>query len=196
MALQIVKNNKVIQNFPPEIFGKDSQEIAKALSEIPLWSKQKVIKDKDKFISLEDKLYESRAYCKIEISKVAMYLPNEWRTHFFKQLDNLMDAVNWEADDPPITGASFNTFLRMLLELWPVKHPGLGVSNDGNIIAAWTTGRDRLTIECFPNDKVRWVVSRYLEDERESAAVITQVSRLIATLQPYSPSDWFDIDKK
>jgi len=84
--------------------------------------------------------------------KVAMYLPNEWRTHFFKQLDNLMDVENWEVDDPPITEASFSTFLRMLLELWPVTHPGLGVSIDGNVIAAWTTGRDRLTIECFPND--------------------------------------------
>lgn len=196
MALQQVKNTKGIQNFPSEIFGKDSQEIANALSVTPFGLKSKVKKDKDKFLSLEDRLYESRAYCKIEISKVTMYLPNEWRDHFFKQLDNLMDAENWETDDPPITEASFNTFLRMLLELWPVKHPGLGVSNDGNIVAAWTIGRERLTIECFPDDKVRWVVSRYLEDERESAAVITQVSRLIATLQPYNPSEWFNIDKK
>jgi hypothetical protein len=194
MALQEVKHNKIIQNFTPEVFGKDSQDIANIFNKIPLSIKPKI--RKDKFISLEDKLYESRAYCKIEISKVAMYLPNEWRTHFFKQLDSLMDAENWEADDPPITDASFNTFLRMLLELWPVKHPGLGVSNDGNIIAAWTTGRDRLTIECFPNDKIRWVVSRYFEDDRESAAVITQVSRLKATLQPYNSSDWLDIGKK
>jgi hypothetical protein len=194
MALQVVKNNKAIQNPSPEIFGNDSKNIAKVLSD--LWAKSKITNVKDTSISLEDKLYESRAYCKVETSKVAMYLPNEWRTHFFRQLDNLMDAENWETDDPPITEASFNTFLRMLLELRPVKHPGLGVSSDGNIISAWTTGRDRLTIECFPDDKVRWVVSRYLEDERESAAVITQISRLRSTLNPYNPSDWFYIGKK
>jgi hypothetical protein len=192
MALQQFKNNKGIQNFPPEIFGNDSRDIAEFLDKASSSTKSIFKKDKEKIISLEDKLYESRAYCKVETSKVAMYLPNEWRTHFFRQLDSLMDAENWETDDPPITEASFNTFLRMLLELWPVKHPGLGISNDGNIIAAWTTGRDRLTVECFPNDKVRWVVSRYFEDERESAAGITQVNRLLATLQPYNPSDWFN----
>jgi hypothetical protein len=196
MSLQVIKQTKETPVFPPEIFGNDSQVIAEALKETPLWFKSKTVKDKNRPLSLEENLYESRAYCKIETSKVAMYLPDEWRTRFFKQLDNLMDVENWEADDPPITEASFKTFLRMLLELWPVSHPGLGVSIDGNIIAAWTAGRDRLTIECFPNDKVRWVISRYFEDERESAAVMTQVSRLRSTLTPYNPSDWFNLGEK
>ena len=144
-----------------------------------------------KAVSLEDRLYESRAFCKTKMAEVAMYLPSDWRSRFFSQLDNLMDIDNWEEDDSPITAASFTTLLRMLLLIWPVRRPGLGATSKGHIIATWTAENDRLTIECLPKDNVRWVLSRYIEGNRESAAGEISVTRLLAVLSPYDPKCWF-----
>jgi hypothetical protein len=144
-----------------------------------------------KVISLEEQLYEARASCKIKTAAVAMYLSNEWRSRFFSQLDNLMDVENWEDEDTPITEASFSTLLRMLLLIWPVKRPGLGATSEGHIIATWSLEKDRLTIECLPGDRVRWVVCKYTEGNRESAAGDSHLTRLHAVLAPYEPRRWF-----
>ncbi|WP_020161289.1 hypothetical protein [Methylobacter marinus] len=141
--------------------------------------------------SLEDRLFEARASCKIKTAAVAMYLPSEWRSRFFSQLDDLMDAENWEDDDTPITEASFATLLRMLLLIWPVRRPGLGATSEGHIIATWSIEKDRLTIECLPGDRIRWVVNKYIEGNRESAAGDIPLTRLNAVLAPYDPECWF-----
>lgn len=141
--------------------------------------------------TVEERLYDARALCKIKTAEVAMYLPAEWRSRFFSQIDSLMDAENWEEEDAPITAASFTTLLRMLLLIWPVRRPGLGATSEGHIIATWTKDRDRLTIECLPVDKVRWVLSRYFEGNRESGAGEISITRLPAVLAPYKPESWF-----
>lgn len=142
-------------------------------------------------ISMETKLYDAKALCKIKTAEFAMYLSDDMRTRFFSQLDNLLDPDNWEDDDDPITIESFTTLLRMILFLEPSRRPGLGATQNGNIIAAWTNEKDRLTVECFPNNKVRWVLSRYINDERESGAGETQLIRLPEVLSPYKPEHWF-----
>jgi hypothetical protein len=144
-----------------------------------------------KTATLEERLYEARALCKIKTAEVAMYLTAEWRSRFFSQIDNLMDIENWEEDDIPITATSFTTLLRMLLLIWPVRRPGLGATSEGHIIATWTKDKDRLTIECLPADKVRWVLSRYFEGNRESGAGEVLLTRLPAVLAPYKPECWF-----
>jgi hypothetical protein len=140
---------------------------------------------------LEERLYNALAACKIRTATVAMHLDPEWRIRFFRQLDNLMDIDNWEKDDLPVTDASFATLLRMLLYIKPKLRPGIGVTNDGNIIAAWTAGKNRLTIECRAADEVRWVVVIYNDEERESGAGETQLPRLMHVLAPYQPQRWF-----
>lgn len=141
--------------------------------------------------SMETRLYDAKAICKIKTAELAMYLSDDMRTRFFSQLDNLLDPDNWEEDDDPITIESFTTLLRMILFLHPSRRPGLGATQNGNIIAAWTNEKDRLTVECFPNDKIRWVLSRYIDDARESAAGDTQLIRLPEVLSPYNPERWF-----
>jgi hypothetical protein len=70
--------------------------------------------------------------------------------------------------------------------------PGLGATSDGHIVAAWTTGRDRLTVECMPSDDVRWVVTRYLDGVRKvSSANTAPVDQLRALLAPLKPEVWF-----
>jgi hypothetical protein len=200
MTLHIAKSNTFInRNLPGCNVGMDSQNIAKALTaasnSITQSRREKANGSREKSGPLEEKLYESRAYCKIKTAEVAMYLPKEWRSCFFSQLDNLMDIENWEVDDTPITEASFITFLRMILLVWPVQRPGIGATSEGNIISAWTADRNRLTIECFPSDRVRWVITRYVNDDRESAAGEVHLTRLKSVLEPYNPKLWFTIDK-
>ena len=145
--------------------------------------------------TLEERLFDATASVKILTSQVAMHLDREWRNKLFRQIDNLHDPEDWEADDEPLRQSSFATFLKANFEIKPRRRPGLGLSNGGNLIAAWTTDRDRLTIEFLPNDRVRWVLTRYHDDEPERFAGQTAVSRLVDGLAPYHPEDWFSYEK-
>ena len=139
---------------------------------------------------LDQRLFDARAACKIKTAEVAMHLDRDWRKRFFAQLDTLLDVEEWDPQDKPVTLRSFSTLLRMLILLKPKRRPGLGATFDGNMVAAWTVGKDRLTIECLPDDEVRWVVLHYLDDERETAAGQTGLLRLLDVLQPYNPDHW------
>lgn len=128
---------------------------------------------------------------KISVSKIAMHLESAWRSGVFTQLDYLLDPEEWDASDALPDVNSFSTFLRMVVFLGRVKQPSLGANSKGNVVAAWFIGDDRLTIECGPHDKVRWVLSRVHEGARESAAGETTVRRLVDVLAPYDPQHWF-----
>jgi hypothetical protein len=140
---------------------------------------------------LPERVFEALAAAKILTSQVAMHLEGAWRDRLFQQLDSLHDTSEWEEGDEPIQQASFATFLKAILSVRPACRPGLGLSNDGNLVAAWTTGRDRLTIEFLPNDRVRWVLARYVEDEPDRFAGQTPVTRLAEGLAPHRPEHWF-----
>jgi hypothetical protein len=140
---------------------------------------------------LDEQLYDALAAFKIRTAAVAMHLDRDWRVKLFGQLDSLLALADWEAEDLPPTIESFSTFLRMLTLLRPQRRPGLGATSDGRLIAAWTVGDDRLTIECLPKDLVRWHVSVTIDGERERAAAETPLPRLAAVLRPYGPERWF-----
>jgi hypothetical protein len=141
--------------------------------------------------NLDEQLYDALAAFKIHTASVAMHLDPEWRNRLFSQLNNLLGAEDWQPDDSPPSLASFSTFLRMLVLLRPVRRPGLGATSDGLLIAAWTHGEDRLTVECLPQDIARWNLALTIEGERERAAAITPVGRLNEVLRPYAPQRWF-----
>lgn len=190
MSLQIALSNKPFQGSSYLPIDKELNQSLKSLQTFS--GHNGVVKQQPTSIrSLEERLYDSRAFCKIKTSEVAMYLSDEWRKGFFSQLDNLMDIENWEEDDTPVISTSFTTLLRMLTLIKPERRPGLGSTSGGNIIAAWTTEKDRLTIECLAGDRVRWVLSRIINGVRESAAGEVQLPRLQAVLSPYSPNRWF-----
>lgn len=204
MALQ--NNLKIIQNIWPINrvgIGDDSKIINKnfeqdlhsrRLSEMVRGHRLQSLSKKP--ISLEEQLYNAKAFCKTKTGEVAMYLLPDVRSRFFSQLDNLMGVENWEEDDKPIIEASFTTLLRMLIYIKPDRRPGLGATSEGNIIAAWTNGKDRLTIECLSGDKVRWVLSCYIEEDRVSGAGEIPLTRLLAVLAPYNPERWFTDDSQ
>jgi hypothetical protein len=141
-------------------------------------------------VGLEEKLFNSKAAFKITTNLVAMHLDKGWRDKLFSQVDALLNADDWQFDDEPIQPSSSLTFIRMLIFL-RARRPGLGATSDGNIVASWTTGRDRLTIVCQPNDSVRWVLLISNDKQPETAAGQTVISRIPAVLQPYNPHRWF-----
>lgn len=149
-------------------------------------------KRKESGRSIEDRLHDANVSCKTKTASIAMHVSKEWLSIFYKQLDNLMDPENWEDDDTPITDESFTTLLRMLMYVKPEKRPGLGATSTGNIIATWTKNKERLTIECLPSDKIRWVLSIYIDGERESAAGVSSLKRLLDVLSPYGLQRWFE----
>ena len=120
-----------------------------------------------------------------------MHLNGEWRAKLFHQLDSLLDPAEWELGDQPLQESSFATFLKAMLNINPERRPGLGLSSVGHLIAAWTTGADRLTIEFLPSDRVRWVLSRRYDDDIERFAGETGVARLAEGLHIYNPEHWF-----
>jgi hypothetical protein len=142
--------------------------------------------------SLERRVFDALAEAKILTSHVAMHLKSETRERLFRQLDSLHDIDEWENGDEPINKSSFQTFLKAILTIRPERRPGLGLSHIGNVIAAWTTARDRLTIECLPSDRVSWVLARYDDtDEPARFAGQTSVSELVEGLAPHRPERWF-----
>lgn len=141
--------------------------------------------------SIEEQLYDALANFKIRAATIAMHLDRDSRTRLFRQLDNLLDSESWDREDLPPTLASFSTFLRLLILLRPVKRPGIGATHDGHLIAMWTSGTDRLTIECLAGDIVRWNLSVRIDEEVERAAGVTPLPRLSQVLQPYQPAQWF-----
>jgi hypothetical protein len=120
-----------------------------------------------------------------------MHLDRDQRDKIFKQLDNLLDPDEWDNQDKLLDQSSYSTFLRMILYQPPIKRPSLGLSNTGNLLAAWIEGTNRLSIECFPHDEIRWVLSRMIDGEPESAAGRTPLYRLPTVLAPYNADQWF-----
>jgi hypothetical protein len=138
--------------------------------------------------SLDDKLYTARAQCKLKTNQFAMHFGADWQQRFFAQLDALMNKDDWDASDTPVTEASFATLIRLLLTMRDKRRPGLGLGNGGRIIAAWTKGSDRLTVECLADDRVRWIVSQTLDGELDTAAGDTTLALLAERLAPFSPT--------
>ena len=142
--------------------------------------------------AIGEQLHDALAGVKILTSQVAMHLDRAWRSKLFQQLDALHDASEWEPGDVPVSVASYATFLRTIIALKPARRPGLGLTSAGNLIAAWTTGQDRLTFEFLPGGGVRWLLSCYDDERAERAAGESTVGRLPAVLAPYVPGRWFE----
>ncbi|HOT82157.1 MAG TPA: hypothetical protein PLQ12_02490 [Candidatus Defluviicoccus seviourii] len=180
-------------NAPWQAFGNDSRRIVESRERA--WQQAShtatPLHPSEVGLSLEAKLFDSRAACKIRTAQIAMHLEPGRRERFFAQVDSLLDADEWDEDDQPISAASFATLLRLLLLIRPKRWPGLGASMDGHVIAAWTKGENRLTVECLPEDQLRWVLVRYRNGERKSAADDTALLGLPDALQPYEPQIWF-----
>lgn len=138
-----------------------------------------------------EKVFDAVAAAKVAFAQVAMHMPRQWREQAFAQLDTLHDVTEWENDDQPIAQSSFATFLRTLILLGITSFPSLGMTSEGNILAAWVIDSDRLTMEFLPSNKVQWTVVQVVADEMEPTSGICSVKRLANLLAPHDPARWF-----
>jgi len=138
-----------------------------------------------------EKLFDKAVELKLIARNVAMHFNEYWQGGLFRQLDSLLDEDGWSFEDKLPESSSFKCFLRMIIHNSPKVRPGIGASHDGNIIASWTVDRDRLTVECLPNDTVRWVITKYVNGDRISGAGSSPVKLLRTYLSPYEPERWF-----
>jgi hypothetical protein len=142
--------------------------------------------------NLAERVFDALVEAKVLTATVAMHLDQAQRDKLFRQLDSLHDLAEWEKGDEPLQRSSFGTFLKAMLTVNPQRRPGLGLSQAGHLIGAWTIDRDRLTIEFLPNDWVKWVLARYKDDdEPRRFAGQTPVSELAEGLAPHRPEHWF-----
>lgn len=140
----------------------------------------------------EERLFDLRSKFKMAVSRVSMHLPTGWRDRIFSQIDSLLDPEEWDFFDTLPTEDCFNTFLRLLLILKPTRLPGIGIANDGILVAAWTVGVNRLTIQCLENDSIKLALARFDDNHIERAAIDTYIDRVAEILRPYRPDIWFE----
>jgi hypothetical protein len=144
--------------------------------------------------SIEEALFKNRAQLKVMTSAVAMHLKEAARHWLFETLDELLGPEVWHEDDTLLNPNSFGTYLRLLTYQRGVRPASLGVSNAGNLLAAWVTDDHRLTMEFLASDQVRWALSHGTVETRELAAGQCALKRLAAVLSPYDATDWFAED--
>ena len=141
--------------------------------------------------AISERLFKARAEAKVLTSSYAMHLRDEWRVELFAKLDALLDADDWHDDNVVLHLDSYRTYLRFTLHVRPTCDPFFGLSDEGHLLGAWIVGKNRLTMEFLPGDEIRWVLVRYIEEERETAAAQIPLVRLQEVLQPFDPDLWW-----
>ncbi len=140
--------------------------------------------------SCEEQIFDRLAAFKILISRVSMYIDEDWKNGIFKQLDLLLNVETWPAETDLPTEASFSTFLKFAIHLRPKKRPSFGVGN-GNLIATWREGDASLFVDFQRGDEIRWAATQVVRDRREAVAGQCPISRLVPNLAAYHPQRWF-----
>jgi hypothetical protein len=146
--------------------------------------------------AIENQLRAKFAAIKQILRAVSMYFDPAWRAELIEKLERFHDAEDWEDDREYPSERSFATFLRTIIYLHPTKRPGLGLSAQGNFLASWRRGSDRIVIEFLPNDELKWVLSQTVEGDRESGAGINQIHRLPDLISGYEPDRFFNDGEK
>jgi len=139
----------------------------------------------------EEAVFDRLVALKMATADFAVHMNSERRAGLFKGLEGLLDPDEWVFTDKMPSVASFKTLMRMIIHNHVARRPSLGATTDGKIIASWRSGEDRLVVEAFASDEVRWVLSRHVDGQRVSAAGTSPVAFLRTALLPYAPEAWF-----
>jgi hypothetical protein len=142
-------------------------------------------------LSKEIRLFNTIATLKIAVANVSMHLDAEWRARLFSQIDMLLDPEDWDESYKLADAESFTTFLRMVLLFGALPRLGLGIDEDGHILAGWRNEIGLLSLTFLRGDRVRWSIVRREKGETESAAGETTLDRLLMVLKPYDPERWY-----
>lgn len=174
----------------PDFYNQNSSIMARieALKNVPTYTwGQNLLERKTSELGVKEALFDACANVKIITSQISMHLQKGWREKLFYQIDLIHDSEGWDDDDNIINLESFKVFLSWITQIEFMRGPGIGLSPEGFLIAAWTNEKNRLTLEFFPDKKVHWISTISVDDELERSAGLTTISRLNTVLSPYNP---------
>jgi len=126
------------------------------------------------------------------ISSVSMHLQTGFSHGLSRQFYELLDEDAWEDEDVLPDMSSVRTFLQVLVGTDGNRRPGIGTNGRGSVTAFWLADGNRLTVECLPEERITWVLTRELDGETVRAAGESRPARLLHELTPYNPEIWFD----
>jgi len=141
---------------------------------------------------VSERLFIALAEAKVWTSKVAMHLELATRDRLFRQLDVLHDPTEWADGDKPVSLESYKSFVRAIIRHSINSRPALSLMPNGNVLAMWRDGEDKLTIEFLPCNRTRWFVQNSTPAGSERTASTTPLERLRDVLQPYGAERWFN----
>lgn len=140
--------------------------------------------------STAERLFEATAGAKIWTSRVAMKLDRATRDRLFRQLDNLHDEDEWFEGDAPIQLDSFKSFVRAIIAGAIGGKPGLSLTPQGNLVATWSDGDAKLSIEFQPDNFARFLWRQVVDGEVERMAGVSKITRLSALLRSLEARGW------
>jgi len=141
--------------------------------------------------SLAAKLYAAKQSAKQYASVFGSRISQEWRKNLFWQLDELLSEEEWDEDNAILDLESWKSFLTGMFVIRPAKRPGIGITENGNVVASWGNVSEHLDMEFRPGNEARWVLSAIVDAQFERSAESGSVLRLLERLAPYSPERWF-----
>lgn len=158
----------------------------------PAGEGRRVTETKAAVKSTAERLFMALVDAKSWTSNVSMYLDRETRDRIFRQLDILHDAEEWFDEDRPVALPSFKSMIRAIVYHDINCRPALSIMPNGNMLALWQDGTDKLTVEFLADNRTRWLVQSHFPSGPERASGTAPLERLRKVLAPYGAARWFD----
>ncbi len=109
--------------------------------------------------SFEEKLFDSLVSLKVSVSQYAMHLPLGERHRIFDRLDSVLNIDDWHEEDRLPLLRSFQNFLKWTIYSRRFDWSSIGVSNEGNILIAWSRSKLALTANFSSEGIVTWTAA-------------------------------------
>jgi hypothetical protein len=106
--------------------------------------------------SYGETLFDRLVALKVAASQYAMHLVSQERHRIFARLDAVINIDDWHEEDALPELESFKNFLKWIIYSKSFDWSSIGVSNEGNILVAWSRQRLALTANFAVKNKVTW----------------------------------------
>ncbi len=178
---------------PPTELARQMGELAMRAILAAVTPKQLAIADAPLSPTVEEELALKRSQAKSLARRYVMLFEADWLPGLSRQIDALLDTDEWIEGDDMLSLASFSTLLSVMMALRNYRRPGIGLTPEGNVLAAWSrSAKDRLIVECLPTGRVKWMATAPMPAGNESGSLDTTPERLLETLAPFNPVHWLE----
>jgi hypothetical protein len=106
-----------------------------------------------------ERLFDCLVSLKVAASQYAMHLSAHERHRIFNRLDSVINVEDWHEDDILPQIDSFRNFLKWMIYSKDFSWSSIGVSNDGNILVAWSRPNLALTANFSTQNKLTWTAA-------------------------------------